>query len=86
MVFLGVPLARKPSTTLPAVVERIIKPNPHSGEPEKAQLEVQGADHFYREVRIENNLKDERGRRVGLKEGAEVELTVEADQEDTIPK
>lgn len=79
-------MARKPRTTLPAVVERIIKPNPYSGEPEKAQLEVQGADHFYREVRIENDLKDEKGRRVGLKEGAEVELTVEADQEDTVPK
>lgn len=79
-------MTRKPRTTLPAVVERIIKPNPYSGEPEKAQLEVQGADHFYREVRIENNLKDEKGRRVGLKEGAEVQLTVEANQEDTIPK
>lgn len=79
-------MARKPRTTLPAVVEKIIKPTPYSGEPEKAQLEVQGADHFYREVRIENDLKDGKGRRVGLKEGAEVELTVEADEQDTVPK
>ena len=77
---------QKPHTTIPAVVEKIIKPRPHSHEPEKAQLEVQGADHYYREIRIENNLKDEEGRQLGLKEGAEVELTVQADPEDTVPK
>lgn len=78
-------MTRKPSTTVPAVVEKIIKPLPHSDEPEKAQLEVKGADHYYRELRIENKLKDTRGRNVGLKEGAQVELTVEADPEDTVP-
>jgi hypothetical protein len=79
-------LIEKPSTTLPAVVERIIKPEPHSGEPEKAQLAVKGADHYYRELRIENELRDKGGRKVGLKPGAEVELTVQADPEDTTPK
>jgi hypothetical protein len=79
-------LAQKPHTTVPAVVERIIRPRPHSGEPEKAQLEVKGADHYYRELRIENNLRDEKGRKVALKEGAEVELTVEADAKDTTPR
>lgn len=79
-------MARKPHTTVPAFVEKIIKPRPHSGEPEKAQLEVQGADHYYREIRIENKLRDEKGRKVGLKEGAEVEVTVEADPEDTVPR
>lgn len=79
-------MARKSRTTVPAFVERIIKPRPHSSEPEKAQLEVQGADHYYREIRIENKLKDEKGRNVGLKEGAEVELTVEADPDDTVAK
>lgn len=76
----------KPNTTMPAVVEKIIKPMPFSDEPEKAQIAVQGADHYYREIRIENNLTDEKGRKVGLKPGAEVELTVEADPKDTIPK
>lgn len=79
-------MTKKPSTTIPAVVERIIKPIPHSDEPEKAQLEVKGADHYYRELRIENKLKDKEGRKVGLKEGAKVELTVEADPEDTVPE
>ena len=79
-------MAKKPHTTIPAFVEKIIKPRPHSGEPEKAQLEVKGADHYYREIRIENKLKDEKGRTVGLKEGAEVELTVKADPENTVSK
>lgn len=79
-------MVKKPHTTVPAFVEKIIKPRPHSDEPEKAQLEVQGADHYYRELRIVNKLKDEKGRTVGLKEGAEVELTVETDHENTVPK
>jgi len=76
----------KPNTTMPAVVEKIIKPMPFSDEPEKAQITVQGADHYYREIRIENNLTDKKGRTVGLKVGAEVNLIVEADPEDTTPK
>lgn len=79
-------MTKKANTTVPAVVERIIKPAPYSDEPEKAQLEVKGADHYYRELRIENKLKDGKGRRVGLKEGAKVELTVAADPEETVPK
>jgi len=35
---------------------------------------------------MENKLKDENGRKFGLKEGAEVEVTVEADPDDTVPK
>jgi hypothetical protein len=76
-------MAEKPSTTMPAVVEKIINPY---GEPEKAQIAVEGADHLYREIRIENTLTDEKGRKVRLKPGAEVEVTVEANSEATIPK
>jgi hypothetical protein len=67
---------------MPAVVEKVIK---QYGEPEKAQIAVEGADHLYREIRIENALRDEEGRKVRLKPGAEVEVTVEADPEDTSP-
>lgn len=78
-------MTEKPSTTLPATVEKIIKsPSPH--EPEKAQISVEGADELYRELRIENTLTDENGKKVGLKPGAEVEVTVEADAEATTPK
>jgi hypothetical protein len=75
----------KPSTTLPATVEKIIKPL-HPSEPEKAQLAVEGADQLYRELRIENTLTDENGDQVRLKQGAEVEVTIEAEAEATTPK
>lgn len=71
------------SAVLPAVVEKIIKV-PH--EPEKAQVAVEGGDDLYRQIRIENTLIDENGREVSLKPGAKVEVTVEANTQDTIPK
>ena len=43
----------KHSTTLPATVEKIIK-SPSPSEPEKAQISVEGADHLYKELRIES--------------------------------
>lgn len=78
-------MSEKPSTTLPAVVEKVIKPQ-SPGEPEKAQINVEGAEHLYRELRIENTLTDGNGRRVKLKPGAEVEVTIEATQEATEAK
>jgi hypothetical protein len=72
-------------TTLPATVEKIIKPIVPS-EPEKAQISIEGADHLYREVRIENTLINENGDEVCLKPGAEVEVTVQAPPEATTPK
>jgi hypothetical protein len=71
----------KPSTTLPATVEKIIKPM-FPAEAEKAQIAVHGADHLYRELRIENTLTDENGEKVKLKPGAEVEVTIAAEPED----
>jgi hypothetical protein len=78
-------MTEKPSTTLPATVEKIIKPV-IPGDPEKAQISIEGADHLYREIRIENTLTDEKGEKVRLKLGAEVEVTVEAPPEATAPK
>jgi hypothetical protein len=73
----------RPSVTLPGTVEKIIdRPN----EPEKAQIAIEGADEMYREVRIENTLTDEKGGKVRLKKGADVDVTVEADKNATIPK
>lgn len=69
----------KASTTLPGKVEKVIHPHPQSGEPEKAQIGVEGADHLYREIRVPNRLVDEKGQKVKLEEGAEVEVTIEAD-------
>ena len=70
----------KASTTLPGKVEKVINPHPSSGEPEKAQIAVEGADHLYREIRVPNRLVDGNGHKVKLKEGAEVDVKIEADQ------
>lgn len=78
-------MAEKPSTTKPGVVEKIIR-SPSPEEPEKAQIAVEGADHLYREIRIENTLVDEEGKEVKLKEGVEVDVIVAADSKDTTPK
>jgi hypothetical protein len=70
---------------LPAIVEKIIK-SPHPNEPEKAQISVEGADHLYRELRIENTLVDENSDKVRLKPGAEIEVTIQAPPETVAPK
>lgn len=71
---------RKASTKLPGVVEKVIKPHPGSGEPEKAQIAVHGADDLYRELRVPNKLNDEEGNKVKLEKGTEVEVRIEAEQ------
>ncbi len=77
--------SEKPSTTLPGTVEKIIKPS-HPSLPEKAQIAVEGGEDLYREIRIDNVLKDEDGHEVALKQGAPVEVTIEADAEHTTKK
>ena len=51
--------------------------------PEKAEIEVKGADDLYREIRVDNALTDKDGEKVRLKKGAEVDVTIQADEEDT---
>jgi len=75
---------KKASTKLPGKVQRLIKPHPHSGEPEKAQIEVEGADHLYRELRVPNKLIDADGNTVKLEAGTEVEVKIEAEAEDAV--
>jgi hypothetical protein len=70
---------------MPGTVKKIITPL-HPDLPEKAEIAVEGADELYREIRIENTLKDEKGNEVRLKPGAHVEVTVEADPKDTVVK
>jgi hypothetical protein len=76
---------KKSKTIQPGTVEKIIK-SPFPQVPEKAEIAIKGADHLYREIRIENTLEDENGHKVKLKVGAQVDVTVEADPEDTVPK
>jgi hypothetical protein len=76
---------KKPKTTRPGTVEKIIT-SPIPDEPEKAEIAVEGADHLYREIRIENTLHDDHGKKVKLKVGSQVEVTFEADIKDTVPQ
>jgi len=41
---------------------------------------------LYREIRIENELTDERGDKAKLKEGADVDVVIEADSSATLKK
>lgn len=78
-------MPEKPSVTMQGTVERIIK-SPDPSVPEKAEIAVEEADDLYREIRIENTLTDENGKKVRLKKGAEVEITIEAEREATTAK
>src|SRR3979490_239557 len=75
---------KKPKMRRPGKAENIITPLIRE-KAEKAEIAVEGADHLYREIRIENRLEDEQGNEVKLKEGADVDVVVEADADATVP-
>ena len=77
--------AEKPTVTLPGTVQKIIH-SPDPRIPEKAEIAIEGADELYKEIRIENTLTDGKGNEVELSQGAEVDVTVEADPKDTTAK
>ncbi len=70
---------------LTGTVKKIIKPYTPD-EPEKAEVDIHQADPLYREIRIENVVKDENGREERLREGAHVDVILEADSDATIKK
>jgi hypothetical protein len=72
-------------TTKLGIVEKLVAPA-HSRDHEKAQINIRGAEPLYQEIRIENTLTDKDGDEVKLKEGVEVEVHLEADKSDRIPK
>jgi hypothetical protein len=74
--------SKRGKTILSGRVEKVIKPKIGSGT-EKAEIVLDEAEPFYREIRIENKLKDSAGEDVALKPGAPVEVAVEADEEHT---
>jgi hypothetical protein len=79
-------MSEKPKVKLPATVDKIIK-SPDPRLPEKAQISIErGAEPLYQEIRIENSLKDSSGKDVKLKEGAKVEVTVEASDSGVVRK
>jgi len=70
-------IREQPSVTMSGTVDKII-PSPRPSQPEKVQIAVDGADHRYRDLRIENTLTDEHGDDVRLEKGTHVEVTVAA--------
>jgi hypothetical protein len=75
-------MQRKRKTKKKGVVEKIVK---LPWQPEKAEISIDEADDLYREIRIENKLESEGGQPAKLKPGAQVEVTIEADEKDTTP-
>ena len=70
-------MTKPPNTTLPGIVEEIV----HSsapGEPEKAQIAVQGADQLSGHIRIPNTLTTKDGGEAHLEKGDTVKVTVKA--------
>ena len=78
-------MPKKPKTKKLGTVRKVIKPR-IPDEPEKAEIEIHGADDLYKEIRIENKLEGSKGKKVKLKPNAPVDVTVEADEKDTLPE
>lgn len=70
---------------LHGTVQKVIKPV-GSSQTEKAQIDIHEGDDLYREIRIENEVTDEKGGKARLKQGAEVDVIVEADSSATLKK
>ena len=73
---------------LPATVAKIIPavtPTIGHSRPEMMEIAVEGAEALYQEIRVDNMLHDEAGNAVSLKLGAEVEVTIEAHSDMTLP-
>jgi hypothetical protein len=71
----------QPSTIMSGTVDKII-PSSGPSQPEKAQIAVDGVQHRYRALRVENALTDEHGDDVKLGKGAHVDITITAKRVD----
>ena len=65
----------KASVTLTGVVEQILEPV--GSVPERAVIEIQGAEDLYSEIRIDNALSDGNGQKVKLQLREKVNITIE---------
>jgi predicted DNA-binding antitoxin AbrB/MazE fold protein len=68
---------------VPAVVRKLLRPV-DPDQPEKVEISIAAADHLYREIRLENTLTDLDGQQVALKDGARLDITLEAAAADTV--
>lgn len=84
-VLTGKVLMTKKRKKLRGTVAKVIK-SPHPSEPEKAEIDIHDADDLYREIRVDNELTDDAGEKASLKQGAKVDVIVEADSDTTLNK
>jgi hypothetical protein len=75
--------SNKPSRTVPAVVRKVLN-SVGPGHPEKVEISIETADELFREIRIDNVLTTADGQTVALQNSARVDVTFEAELEDTI--
>jgi len=73
----------RPWKTISAVVKKIL-PTGVVRNPEKVEITINEADYLFREVRLENTLTDPTGGTVALKQGARLDVTLEANVADTV--
>lgn len=67
---------------LTGTVTKIIKPY-GPDEPEKAEVDIEEAEPLYREIRVENVVTDDNGKEERLRQGAHVDVIIEADSDAT---
>lgn len=78
-------MSDKAKITKSGTVEKVVR-SVDPRQPDKAQINIHDAEPLYQEIRIENTLTDENGNEVQLKNGAEVEVHIEANKKATIAK
>lgn len=78
-------MSDKAKTTKSGTVEKVVR-SVDPRQPDKAQINIHDAEPLYQEIRIDNSLTDADGNEVQLKNGAEVEVHIEADKASTTAK
>jgi len=71
----------RPWKTVPAVVNKLVKPG-FADQPEKVEISITGAEDLFREIRIENRFIGVDGGPVALTNGAHLDVTFEAETKD----
>ena len=72
---------KRPWKTVSGAARKIIK-NPNHGD--NVEIALEEAEDLFREIRIENTFTAIDGQPVALKQGARVDVTFEANPEDTV--
>jgi len=68
----------KPSKTLPAVVNKIVR-SLLPDQPDEVEISISGAEDLFREIRIENSFTNVDGRLIALTSGVHLDVTFEAE-------